>query len=73
MEHQAIAEKALSLTADELILIGENFEKCSVPTAKLFRNTDLALEYLKGNPVKDATVLIKGSRGMSLEKLVDFL
>ena len=40
---------------------------------KTFATSDDAVEYLKQHQVKDATILIKGSRGIKLEKVVEVL
>jgi len=41
--------------------------------AKTFSNSDELVDYLKQNPVKNATILIKGSRGIKLEKVIEVL
>ena len=41
--------------------------------ALTFANSDEATNYLKLNPVKNTTILIKGSRGIKLEKVVEVL
>ena len=40
---------------------------------KKFENADLALDWLRGNKIKNSTILIKGSREIKLEKLIDAL
>ncbi|WP_423148686.1 UDP-N-acetylmuramoyl-tripeptide--D-alanyl-D-alanine ligase [Rubrolithibacter danxiaensis] len=72
-EHRAILEKALKITADKKIFIGKEFCKLRDDKSYFFESTEEAFTYLKDHPVKDATVLIKGSRGMKLEKLVEVL
>lgn len=72
-EHKAIAEKALQLNADRKILIGKAFYQCKTEGASFYESTDEALENIKSNSVTGATVLIKGSRGMRLEKLAGVL
>ncbi|RYY34278.1 MAG: UDP-N-acetylmuramoyl-tripeptide--D-alanyl-D-alanine ligase, partial [Sphingobacteriaceae bacterium] len=72
-EHKAIIEKALSINA-EVIFIGKEFanQAPQLPEGGAFyENTEEAIVALQANPIKNATVLIKGSRGMALERLVE--
>jgi UDP-N-acetylmuramoyl-tripeptide--D-alanyl-D-alanine ligase len=59
---------------DERIFIGSTFErqklKVKSPTTTFYKTVEDAVEALKAKPVKNSTVLIKGSRGMALERLV---
>ena len=77
VEHRAIIKKAMETPVNERIFIGteflgQNSEVGSRKSEAIFYNTvEQAIEGLKANPVKNATVLIKGSRGMALERLVD--
>ena len=43
------------------------------PTAKYFENKDALVENLKNNPTSDATILVKASRGIGLETIVEYL
>ena len=43
------------------------------PSAKYFTTRDELIQFLHKNPVRDATLLIKASRGMGLEKVVEAL
>ena len=45
--------------------------KSGSPKAVFYSTVEEAIAALKANPVKNATVLIKGSRGMALERLVE--
>lgn len=38
-----------------------------------FKTVDELQEFLKNNNISDSTVLIKGSRGVRLEKIVELL
>ena len=55
----------------ETIFIGKEFTKVSNENA--FINTDDFLENIGKYNLKDRTILIKGSRGIKLENLVDYL
>jgi UDP-N-acetylmuramoyl-tripeptide--D-alanyl-D-alanine ligase len=76
-EHQAVIAKALETPVDERIFIGGEFYKAKESIGhlgagnKFYPNADHAIEGLKTYPIKNATVLIKGSRGMALERLVE--
>lgn len=74
MEHRFIMDKALKTPSERRIFVGEAFfrMKNSVD-AEFYKNTVEAAEALKRHPITDATVLLKGSRGMKLEALVGFL
>ncbi|HCN83231.1 MAG TPA: UDP-N-acetylmuramoyl-tripeptide--D-alanyl-D-alanine ligase [Sphingobacteriaceae bacterium] len=75
-EHKDILKKALNIPANEYIFVGEGFYKEGEhrqSKAKFFRTTNEAYSFLKSHPIKDAVVLVKGSRGMHLEKLIELL
>ena len=71
IEHQAIADLALELDFDRIYLIGEHFydTKTDSETLKCFRSFDDFKSHFT-NP-KKAALLIKGSRGMALERTLD--
>lgn len=73
-EHKFILEKALHIKAERRIFIGEEFYKLhTLYEAEFYKNTVEAREGIKNNPIKQATILLKGSRGMKLEGLIDSL
>lgn len=77
-EHEAVIRKALATEVDERIFIGKDFlaQKWKFK-GDMLKNTTFhatvenAITALKFHPVKNSTVLIKGSRGMALERLVE--
>ena len=72
-EHQHIADLTKEFNFSEVFLIGENFHKVH-STLRSFPSYEAAAGYLKTNPLKTkGTLLIKGSRGMALERLLDFV
>jgi len=75
IEHQAIADYASDLNINSVYLIGENFNKISTEskTVKLFKSFEAFKEALKDISITNSTLLIKGSRGMALERTLDFL
>lgn len=74
-EHQAIASYVEENFMGTTYLIGENFFKTKTnnPFILKCRYFDQLKEELKKKPPKDALILIKGSRGMALERLLDLL
>lgn len=76
-EHAAIIKKAMGTPVDERIFIGSEFvsQKSEVGSRKseaiFYSTVEEAIAGLKANPIRNATVLIKGSRGMALERLVE--
>ena len=73
-EHRLILEKALLTKAQRRIFVGEEFYKLrGIEDAEFYRNTLEALEALHQDAVKQSTILLKGSRGMKLESLLNIL
>jgi len=80
-EHTAIIKKALDAPVDERIFIGREFHLANETMdhgpwtidkkATFYPSVEEAIAGLKANPIKNSTVLIKGSRGMALERLVE--
>lgn len=70
-EHQFIAELASDKVFDKLILLGENFFKTNAPNSIKHLSFSDYKESFNQNEYNNATVLIKGSRGMALERIVD--
>ncbi|MCK5441408.1 MAG: UDP-N-acetylmuramoyl-tripeptide--D-alanyl-D-alanine ligase [Maribacter sp.] len=72
-EHQKIADLASRLDFEKVFLIGENFDKTDTYLKKFMTFKDVA-SFLGENPLPpNCSVIIKGSRGMVLERLVDLL
>lgn len=72
-EHQNILNY-LSTTPDinQVYLVGKEFGKLDSKYSS-FEDVSKLIEDLKANPIQDHTVLIKGSNGINLSKIVDFL
>ena len=73
IEHQSVLEKASNVNANERIFIGKHFSQNQISGARFYDTVNQVCEAIRLQPIKDATILIKGSRGMALEKLVEFL
>ncbi|MEQ8422287.1 MAG: UDP-N-acetylmuramoyl-tripeptide--D-alanyl-D-alanine ligase [Arenibacter algicola] len=71
-EHQEICNIATNMNFDQMFLIGENFFKTKSDCSK-FKSFDHLKETLNNKTLKNATILIKGSRGMALERILDLL
>ncbi|MES2591657.1 MAG: UDP-N-acetylmuramoyl-tripeptide--D-alanyl-D-alanine ligase [Bacteroidota bacterium] len=73
-EHDAIVNLLNNKKITNVILVGPFFmESGKLINATTFSNSDEAAGYLKKNSVKNTTILIKGSRGIKLEKVVEQL
>lgn len=71
-EHRNILAYASELGFTQIITVGKNFRQInSVSTA--FDNTSELIEYIKLNPIMAENILLKGSRGVALEKSIDFI
>jgi len=59
----------------QVLLCGPNMEEASDVNslARYFYNRDELVGFLKQNPIENSTILIKASRIMGLEEVVDFL
>ncbi|MEN1786178.1 MAG: UDP-N-acetylmuramoyl-tripeptide--D-alanyl-D-alanine ligase [Bacteroidota bacterium] len=68
-EHQRIADLAAGLGFDALFLVGAHFEKVTSPYFK-FPSFEALANHLKQHPLKEGQVLIKGSRGMAMERIL---
>ena len=71
-EHQNIADLAKVLNFKNVYLVGSNFNLTNTPFAK-FETFQELKSHLADHLPKDATILIKGSRGMALERIMDLL
>ena len=74
-EHKILFERALRVTASKRIFIGNELYALAHTSSGnyFFRSTEEAYELLRTEPIRGATILLKGSRGMKLEKLVELL
>ena len=70
-EHQQIADYANSLNFDKLILIGKAFSTITVKNALTYTCFEDFKTSNKDLNFKNTSLLIKGSRGMALERILD--
>lgn len=71
-EHQKIVDLALEKQFDQIIVVGEVFYETQKNIMR-FYSTETLIEYLKENNNISGKILIKGSRGMKLETILNFL
>lgn len=71
-EHQVLVDHIDALGFDRVMLVGENFYGTHTRSKK-FRTYEDLREFLSKNPLTQGSLLIKGSRGMALERVLDGL
>jgi UDP-N-acetylmuramoyl-tripeptide--D-alanyl-D-alanine ligase len=74
-EHRMLGVLIKEKNLKEVFLCGNLVAatKAEIPTAQQFQKKDELIEMLKQNPISDATILVKASRGIGLETIVDYL
>lgn len=74
-EHQHIGELLKEKKFDRAYLCGQLMKsaQASFPEARYFENKDLLVADLKANPITESTILVKASRGIGLETIVEYL
>lgn len=74
-EHRNIGKLLKTHHFDRVLLCGKLMRsaKEEYPDAGLFESKDALIEELKKHPLQNATVLVKASRGIGLETVVDFI
>jgi len=70
-EHQKIAELGDSFNFKQMILIGKAFSTTSVKNAFIYDSFESFKSSTKKLNITNSTILIKGSRGMALERILD--
>ena len=74
-EHKNIILQLAALPQIKSCFIGSDFyaERTDLPYLHFFETFQQLSEYLESNPVTDSHILIKGSRGMALERVLEAL
>jgi UDP-N-acetylmuramoyl-tripeptide--D-alanyl-D-alanine ligase len=72
-EHKKIIELVHALAFKHVFFVGQKFFLHAGNQHIAYQTTRDFLAWLKNNPLEPCTILIKGSRGMTLEKVVDYL
>ena len=73
IEHQKIIDQCLKSGISNVFLVGKIFNAINNTKYTSFENTRDLVKLLKTQAIEDAFILIKGSRGMKLEQVVDCL
>lgn len=71
-EHQNIVNYIADRGINNVFLIGHEFEETE-NGFKSYKNIDEFSKYLSENPILDSYILLKGSRGVQLEKCLELL
>lgn len=74
-EHQVIASYVESMGLQKAILVGSNFNKVTISQNNIskFENFGDLENSLRNSPPEKCMILVKGSRGMALERVQDIL
>ncbi len=76
--HNEVIDNALNMGLSLVCLVGGEFAKCrdkypETDAIRYFDTSDELASWLSANPLSGATVLIKGSRGSRMEKVMEAL
>lgn len=74
-EHEGIVNMLVNQKDVDCHFIGKDFNQCKkeIPHLHFYESFELFEAYLKTHPLSNKTILIKGSRGMALERTLEFL
>ena len=74
-EHRAIGELLAQCHMQEVLLCGALMQEAyqAYPSAQYFADKAALEAYVQQHTIEQSTILIKGSRGMAMETLVEFL
>jgi UDP-N-acetylmuramoyl-tripeptide--D-alanyl-D-alanine ligase len=74
IEHQKIVELAESFHFTQILLVGENFNNSRTNNSIRFKSFEDLKEYMQATlPLINTKILIKGSRGMALERCLELI
>jgi UDP-N-acetylmuramoyl-tripeptide--D-alanyl-D-alanine ligase len=74
-EHQKIINKLKNSDIDNVFLVGEHFKQLEEKSSgfRYFGDVDALIRFLECNEIFDTLILVKGSRSVRLEKILDTL
>ena len=72
-EHRKIVQLLQEVEMPEVYLVGAHFSEAGADCYPTFPDADTLRTYLTGHPLNNRLILIKGSRGIHLERLTDLL
>ncbi|MEI7508830.1 MAG: UDP-N-acetylmuramoyl-tripeptide--D-alanyl-D-alanine ligase [Flavobacterium sp.] len=75
VEHKLIVDYLRTMNGVDCFFIGNDFfsNRCDADNFSFYRDFDSFAAYVKQNMFVNKTILIKGSRGMALERTLEFL
>jgi UDP-N-acetylmuramoyl-tripeptide--D-alanyl-D-alanine ligase len=71
-EHQAIINLLKEKSFTNVLLVGKAFQNCTTDY-NAFETVEKLIAYISENNIDNQTILIKGSRGIHLEKIISLL
>lgn len=71
-EHQILIDKLIDFGLDAY-LVGESYKKCDLKGYKAFNSSLDLKKYISRHPISDALILLKGSRAVTMENVLDAL
>jgi len=71
-EHQKLIDK-LKSSGLNAMLVGEGYKTCDKKDFHWFENSIDLIDYLQRNPIENALILLKGSRAVAMEKVIEVL
>jgi UDP-N-acetylmuramoyl-tripeptide--D-alanyl-D-alanine ligase len=72
-EHRNIINILIDSKFEKVFLIGEMFYRQAQDQLHAFRSPEEFIRWISHHPLDHHSILIKGSRGMALEKIIDYL
>ncbi|WP_339665016.1 UDP-N-acetylmuramoyl-tripeptide--D-alanyl-D-alanine ligase [Maribacter arcticus] len=72
-EHQAITDLTKTLLFENVLFVGENFYRTQTSSIKLKNFEELKAYLSQNNLPANSSLLIKGSRGMALERALEYI
>ncbi len=72
-EHKAIVDLAESLGLKDVYFCGSEFHKHNNSNGKFFPDKEEFIKHIDSEPITDSLILLKGSRGIALETLLERL
>lgn len=72
-EHAKVVQRAKAIGVERLIFVGKAFKKQEYLEAEFYETTAEAKQALIDRPILNGTILLKGSRGMAFENLMEIL
>jgi len=74
-EHKLLGNLIKEKNFNQVYLCGNHMRAARevLPNAKYFSRKEDLIEEIKKNPIEKSTILVKASRGIGLEKIVDYL